>query len=173
MDHPTLIAAFVVIAAVAIVIQMLIFLGLYLMARRIYKQACLFSEMVRPSVDVVIRAFRDIEEIVTVSKESIKVVAGNASEVSQIVRERAASLDAALGDIVGKTRSQAERIDLLISSLVDQVETTAGVVQRTVLGPIQQMTALAKGFQASLDFFLTRRRPPNVREATQDEEMFI
>lgn len=173
MNHPTLIAVFVVIAAIAIVIQMLVFLGFFLMARKAYKQASLVGETARPGIDAAIKAFRDIAEIVSVSKQSIETVAANASGVSQVVRERAVSLDAALGDIVGKTRSQAERIDLMISTLVDQVETTAGALQRTVLGPIQQMTALAKGFQASLDFFLTRRRPPTVREATQDEEMFI
>ncbi|MGH9403227.1 MAG: hypothetical protein ACRD2P_14085 [Terriglobia bacterium] len=173
MNHPTLIAVFVVIAAVAIFIQMLIFLGFFLIARRVYKAAHLFSQEARPSVEALARGFRDVAEIVSVSKESIKTVAGNASEVSQMVRGQAASLDAALSDIADRTRSQVERIDLMISSLVSQVETTAGMVQRTVLGPIQQMSALAKGFQASLDFFLSRRHSPTVREATQDEEMFI
>ncbi|MGH9354165.1 MAG: hypothetical protein ACRD2G_18705 [Terriglobia bacterium] len=173
MNHPTLVAVFVVIAAVAIVIQMLVFLGLFLMARRIYKEARLFGETVRPSVDVVMRAFRDLAEIVSVSKESIKTVAGNASEVSQMVRGQAASLDAALSDIADRTRSQVERIDLLISSVISSIESAVSAVERTVVSPVQEMAALVKGVRTGLDFFLSRRRSPSVREATQDEEMFI
>lgn len=173
MNHPTLIAVFVVIAAIAIVIQMLVFLGFYLMARRIHKQASQVGEALRPGVEAAVRTFRDVAEAVSVSKESIRAVAENAAGISRLARERVGSLDVALGDLVSKTRAQAERIDLLISTLVDQVETTANAWQRTVLGPIQQMAALAKGFQTGLDFFLSRRRSPTVREATQDEEMFI
>lgn len=173
MNHPTLIAVFVVIAAIAIVIQMFVFLGFYLMARRIHKQAGLLGETMKPGIEAAVRAFRDVAEAISVSKESVRAVAENASGISRLARERAGSLDLALGDLVSRTRSQAERIDLMISTLVDQAETTASALQRTVLGPIQQMTALAKGFQTGLDFFLSRRRSPTVREATQDEEMFI
>lgn len=173
MNHPTLIAVFVVIAAIAIVIQMFVFLGFYLMARRLHKQASLLGEAVRPGIEATVRAVKDVAEAVSFSKESIRTVAENASGISRLARERAGSLDMALGDLVSKTRSQAERIDQLFSTLVDQVETTANAWQRTVLGPIQQIAALAKGFQTGLDFFLSRRHSPTVREATQDEEMFI
>lgn len=165
----TLITVFVIIAAVAIVIQMLILLGFALAARRAFKQAAHLSEVVKPWVEPAQRILRDISEMAAASR----AVAENASTLSRIARARADSIDAALGEIIARTRSQAERADLLIANLMDQVETTANAWQKAVIRPIQQITAVARGVQTAMDFFMSHRRPPNVREPAHDEEMFI
>jgi hypothetical protein len=53
------------------------------------------------------------------------------------------------------------------------VETTADVVQRNVLAPIQEISAVVKGVRSGLEFLFSRRRAPSVSEATQDEQLFI
>jgi hypothetical protein len=173
MDHPTLIAVFLVIATIAIVVQMLVLLGFLLMAWRIYKEARLFRHKSKLEIDLVVAGFRDFLEIISCSKDSIKTITADAAEVSHMVRGRAASVDAALGEIVEKTRLQLERIDILITTLVDRVETAATTVQRTILRPVQEIGALTRGIQTGLDFLLSHRHTSRVREATQDEEMFI
>jgi len=61
----------------------------------------------------------------------------------------------------------------MISELVEKVGTTADTVQRGVLGPIQELSAVVKGIRSGLEFLFARRRVTNVSEATQDEQLFI
>jgi hypothetical protein len=46
-------------------------------------------------------------------------------------------------------------------------------VQRGVLAPVQEVSAVIKGMQAGLEFLFSRRRSTSVSEAAQDEQLFI
>ncbi len=76
-------------------------------------------------------------------------------------------------ELLEKSRSQIVRVDRMVSELVEKVETTADSVQKGVLGPIQEVSAVVKGVRSGLEFLFTRRRVTNVSEATQDEQLFI
>jgi hypothetical protein len=78
-----------------------------------------------------------------------------------------------VADLVDKTRFQVSRVDRMVSDLVQKVETTADVVQRNVLAPIYEVSAVVKGVRSGLEFLFSRRRAPSVSEATQDEQLFI
>lgn len=171
MDHGTLIAVFVVIAAVAIVIQTLILLGFFLMFWKVYKQAMLISREAKRHMDTVVTIATDV---LAQSREPLRAAAMNMAEVSQMIRARAAVLDSALVGFLDQARVQVERMNVLAGSLMDRLESTAGAVERGVLGPLREFSALARGLTAGLDFFLfSRRRSLAGRETTQDEEMFI
>lgn len=170
MDHATLIAVFIVIAAVAIVLQMLLLLGFLLIFRKAYMEARSGYREAKRQIDLVVQTAADV---ITSAREPVKTATANMAEISRIVRDRAASIDGALGEALEKTRFQIDRADLLVSSLVDRVTAAADSIERNVLGPLQRFSALARGIQAGLDFFLSRRRPSTANEAKHDEEMFI
>ena len=76
-------------------------------------------------------------------------------------------------ELLEKSRSQIVRVDQMVSDLVEKVETTADSVQKGVLGPVNEVSAVVKGVRAGLEFLFSRRRVTNVSEATQDEQLFI
>ncbi|MGH9449131.1 MAG: hypothetical protein ACRD11_01170 [Terriglobia bacterium] len=170
MDHGTLIAVFVVVAAVAIVIQMLILLSLFLMVWKAYKQVTFVSREARRHMDTVVHIALDV---LAQSREPMKTVTANAAEVSRIVLARVETLDSVLDDILARTREQVGRIDLMITSLAERVGSTAGAVERGVLGPVREVAALTRGIATGFGFFLSHRRSAAGRKAGQDEEMFI
>lgn len=170
MDHDTLIAVFVVIAAIAIVIQAAILLGFYLIVRRIHNQISEIGREAKQNMDRVVAA---IMEIIAGSREPLKAVTANVAEMSRIVRERTGLLDEALGDWTEKTRLQVQRIDQLVSGFIERADRTANTFQRNIVGPLQEVGAIFKGIQSGLDFFFSRRQPSTAREPTHDEEMFI
>lgn len=170
MDHDTLIAIFIIIAAVAIVIQMCILLGMFLVARKLRDPILTLTREARQNMD---RVMQSAMEIINTSREPIKAVAANAAEMSRIARERTVILDQTVAEISERTRQQAIRIDGTITTLVDRVETTANSVQRNVVGPLVEVGAIFKGVQSGIDFFFSRRHRTTIREARQDEEMFI
>ena len=76
-------------------------------------------------------------------------------------------------ELLDKSRAQIVRVDQMVTDLVEKVETTADAVQKGVLGPIQEVSAVVKGVRSGLEFLFSRRRVTNVSEATQDEQLFI
>src|SRR5579885_903158 len=103
MDHGTLIAVFVVIAAVAIVLQMLILLGLYLVARRIQGEVSETTRDVRQRLEATVQA---VAAPFAESREQIKAVTLNVAEVSRIIRERTSSVDDVLAEMIKEPASR-------------------------------------------------------------------
>ncbi len=112
-------------------------------------------------------------EIVNNSREPLRIIAVNLAEISRIVRDRTSTADEVAAELLDKSREQIVRVDRMVSELVEKVETTADSVQKGVLGPIQEVSAVVKGVRSGLEFLFSRRRVTNVSEATQDEQLFI
>ena len=112
-------------------------------------------------------------EIVNNSREPLRNITANLAEISRILRDRTTNVDVLAGELVDKSRMQIVRVDQMVSDLVEKVEKTADAVQRGVLGPIQEASAVLKGVRSGLEFLFSHRRVVDVREATQDEQLFI
>ncbi len=112
-------------------------------------------------------------EVVNNSREPLRTITANLAEISQVLRNRTTSADQVAAELLGKSREQIVRVDRMVTDLVEKVETTADSVQKGVLGPIQEVSAVVKGVRTGLEFLFSRRRVTNVSEATQDEQLFI
>ena len=112
-------------------------------------------------------------EIVNNSREPLRNITANLAEISRMLRDRTTHVDALAAELMDKSRVQIIRVDQMVSDLVEKVEKTADAVQRGVLGPIQEVSAVLKGVRSGLEFLFSRRRVVDVREATQDEQLFI
>lgn len=170
MAHETVLTVFVIIAAVAIVVQALLLLGVYLAIRSIHREVQGVRADVKQRLDPLTQS---VTEILANSREPVRTITANLAEISQMLRDRTSHVDALVADLVDKSRLQIVRVDQMVSDLVQKVETTADVVQRNVLAPIHEVSALIKGLRSGLEFLFSRRRASSVSEATQDEQLFI
>lgn len=170
MDHGTIIAVFVVIAAIALATQAAVLVSFYLLAQRMRRELSRTSADIKRQVDLVAG---QVLEIIEIYREPIRTVTANIAEVSRVIRERTGQLDEALDDLTGRSRVQVARVDQLITDLIAKVEAASSAVQRGVMNPLREAFAVVKGVQTALDLLFSRRRPSSVSEATQDEEMFI
>ena len=64
------------------------------------------------------------------------------------------------------------RVDQLLSNTVARVEETTETIQRNVLAPIREISAILAGVRTALDY-LRHRNKTRVERATQEEELFI
>lgn len=70
--------------------------------------------------------------------------------------------------------TQVERVDKLFAELTARVDQTAELVQRAVLAPIREGTALMAGITAALEALQDwRHRPANRKGADDEEGLFI
>jgi len=170
MAHETLLTIFIFIAAAAIVLQALAMFGLYKVIQRIESDVAGLRSDVTRRIDPLAES---VTEIVENSREPLRSITSDLAEVARVARERAGKVDEALDDLLDRFRLQVIRIDQTITDVLEKVDKTTTAVQKNIVGPVTEVSAVLKGLQVGLDFFLSRRRQSRSSEVPQDEQMFI
>jgi len=166
---------FIVVAAVAIVIQAGILVALYAafkktsmrvetLAMRVESVTNDVQTRVLPTVD-------NLQSFIVANRPKVEAIVENLSVTTTKVRGQVERLDATLDDIVDRTRLQVIRADELVSRTMDRVEETTEAVQRTVVSPVRVASGFLQGVSVGLGSFFRRRRQPT--NGSQHDEMFI
>ena len=170
MDHNTGLTVALILVSVAVLMQAGAMLGIFLAIRKITGQVETVRSDIKQRLDPLVESTL---EIVNNSREPLRTISANLAEISTILRNRTNSADQVAAELLDKSRTQIVRVDRMVSGLVDKVESTADVVQRGMLVPINEVSAVMKGVRSGLEFLFSHRRVTNVSEATQDEQLFI
>ena len=170
MEQNTGLTVAIILVAIAVLMQAGAMLGIWLAIRKVPGQIERVRSDFKQRLDPLAQAAL---EIVNNSREPLRTISANLAEISTILRDRTTNADQVAAELLDKSRAQILRVDRMVSDLVEKVETTASVVQKGVLGPIQEVSAVVKGVRSGLEFLFSRRRVTNVSEATQDEQLFI
>lgn len=165
--------AFVVIAGVAIVIQMVILAAMFVQLQVAIREFTRIATDLQNRLDpILLRVNRILED----SEERIGSVMGDAAEITRLARSQAQKVDRVFTDTVERLRIQVIRADQILTGVLEVVEEAGSRVRKTVWGPLHQVSAVLKGFKAGLDFIRGaqgRRNSPETEASTQDEELFI
>ena len=158
-----------IVIAVALLVQMGILVALLVALRNWSKRTEAFVERVDRNIEPVLRATR---ELVADGKEKLNAISTNLTEISDLTKKQIVRLDGIVTDASDRARLQLARLDQLASDTVSRMEETSQVIQRSILTPIREISAVLAGVRSALDF-LFRRDKVGVERATQDEELFI
>ena len=170
MGHDNVLLFLAIVVAIAILIQSLAMLGMWLSLRKIPGKVDQIRADVRLHLDPMARS---VTELLTITRGPLQTVTANLADISETLRQRSAQVDTVVEDLVEKSHQQIIRADQLMSSLVDKVEATTEKVQQSILTPLHEISAVVKGLQTGLEFLFNRKRPAGGRETTQDEQLFI
>ena len=162
--------AFIVIAAVAIVIQMAILLAMFLQVRAAIEQFTRIATDLQNRIDpILLRTNRILED----SEDRIASIMGDAAEITRVARGSAQKIDRVFTDAVERLRVQIIRADHILTGTLEVVEESGAKFRRTLWTPIQQASAILKGIKVAIDMIRGQNRRPEPEAATQDEELFI
>jgi hypothetical protein len=153
------------VAALALLIQMFIFLGLYRSIKAIAERLQVFTDRAEPLIESTRRL---VEETRTQSRDLFFKV----NEIVEVTRTQVVRVDELLGDVTVHTRTQLARIDRVAEDACERVEATVAAVQKTVLTPVREIHAVAAAVRAVVHT-LGRRKLSAVERPTQDEDLFI
>ncbi len=170
MAHDTVLTFFVIVATAAIVVQAFVLLAVYRAMQDIRRDFEGIRVATQQRLD---RLSQTATEFLAKSREPVSTITANLAEISRILRERTSHVDTLVADLVEKSRLQIIRVDQMVSDIVQKVETATDAIERGVLGPIHEVSAIIKGLRTGLEFLFSRRRASSVSEATQDEQLFI
>jgi DNA anti-recombination protein RmuC len=163
--------AFIVIAAVAIVLQTFILLTMAVQMRASVERLLKITTELQSKVDPILtRTARILED----SEDRIASIMGDAAEITRVARSQAQKVDRVFTEAVERLRIQVIRADQILTGALEVIEDAGSKFRKTVWGPVHQASALLKGLKAGLDFLRGQNNRPGESDAArQDEELFI
>lgn len=170
MAHETLLTIFIIVVAAAVLLQALVLFGLYKAIRHVQGDVAGLRADVTRRIDPLLES---LTEIVSDSREPIRSLTTDLAEVARVARNGAGKVDNALDELLDRFRLQVLRVDETLTDVLEKVDKTTTTVQRNIIGPVTEVSALLKGLQVGLDFFFSRRHETRNRDVPQDEQMFI
>src|SRR5215470_7463220 len=168
MDN-TVITIFVVVTAIAVLIQAGILVGMFFAVRKSSAKIESLAEEVKTKV---LPTAELAHEMITDLRPKITTVLDNVAVSTTVLRNQMERVDATLTDIIDRTRLQVIRADEFVNHTMDKLEETREAVQRTVVSPVRHISGLMHGLTAGVEAFFSRRRGRESANAQQDE-MFI
>jgi uncharacterized protein YoxC len=166
-----IITVFVVVAAVAIVLQMVILFALYKALRQTSdRMEGIAGRLEQQATPVLATAAAILDD----AKPKIAEITTNLAETSASVRSHVSEVGHATSEIMERARLQAARLDEFVISAAQKVEATSELLQHKVLSPMRRVRAVVTALNAGLSFFKSTRSPRrNSSDEVEDEEMFI
>jgi len=164
MDQQTLMTVFVGIAAIALLIQMGMLIGIYRATRGMQDSV----QRLLPKIESLIDASRQTIED---SRKQILDITSKTSDILETVRKQMERLDEVLEDATARAHVQLERADLVLDDVMERAHDTVAVVHTSIMKPLREIQGVAAGLRAAIQFLMRGR--PNPTHATSDEEMFI
>ncbi len=168
--HDTLLTVFTGVVALAVVIQTVLFFGMYKAIRQISARLDgmgkdLLSNIaaVSAKVDEGLSTIRDFVE-------GLKPVRDKLAATTDIIHDRVTVLDAFLAETAETARLEIAKIQDTIQSASQKAEETIEFLRKNLLAPFNELSAISRAVRVAMDVLLRRRRNPG---SAQDEEMFI
>src|ERR1700733_725822 len=161
----TIMAVFVVIAAIALLGQALALLGLFIVARDLRTK--------------VFDSWPQIESIIGSSKRTLEqaehhlgIIGSSSVAILDVTKQELMRVDELLSDASMRAKVQLERAEMVLDDTMTRVQQTVSMVQRGVLSPVREIHGIISGIRTAFKH-MTRGGRTTVEHVTSDEEMFI
>lgn len=161
--------AFVIVTAVAVVLQMLILAGMFFAVRKTSAKVESLTEEVKTKV---LPTAELAHSMMAEMRPKIETLVDNVSVSTTKMRTQLERIDATLTDIVDRARLQVIRADEFVTNTMDRLEETREAVQRTVVSPVRHISGLMHGVTVGLETLFSRQKGRAASNLPRDE-MFI
>lgn len=170
---------------VLLIVQVGVFVGLYLLARKLVTLAERASTL-QSRAELLITNTEPVLKLAHNLMGELKEAAGyfaqgaeHINSIAEMAKDEAAELRNLLGDTTALARREVERaqdkvekVQDTLAVATDQFQRTTAMVQHSILEPAREFSYVMFGLRRAMQVFFAGNRLP-VNQAYQDEEMFI
>jgi len=161
----TLLTIFVIVAAIALVIQAGMLIGLFIVARNLQSKITAVLPQVQGIIAVSKRTIEGVEK-------QVQKIGTTSNAILDVTKQQLVRVDELLSDATTRAKVQMERAEMVLDDAMTRTQQTVSLVQRGVVRPVREVYGVFAGFRTALSY-LGRGGRPTVDHATSDEEMFI
>jgi type IV secretory pathway VirB2 component (pilin) len=173
---PSWIGFFIVLTSLAIILQTIILIALFVQVRRTATRTEQVVSDVRTQLTPILSR---IQLLVGDVAPRLTGIVSDASEITRLARSQTQRVDRIFAETVERARLQLVHLDQILTGALETVEDAGAQLRRSVVGPVTKTAALIRGIQTGLEFYRSVRREGHHRpsepsaERSPDEGMFI
>ena len=143
-------------------LQSVVMVSLYLLWKRAVGQ-----------VELTLGQLRELMPSLRAVTDNLKTVSEDVVEVSRSAREQVRNIEVMIGETGRTLQDQLERVDRMSRDVSERVNETVNLVQDSIIRPVREVGALARGVSRGFDFLLHRKDRPGADDTRHDEDLFI
>ncbi len=181
LDNETIRLAFAVVTGLAVLLQTIILLAISAAVRKVANSVREEAENLRTSVMPVIYDTRDLLANTQASLASaqeflasaqgfytrvapkVETAATDLVQITQTLRQQTAEFQTSATEVLEKVRRQSNRLDQMLTSLLNSADRAGSFVVESVSRPVQQVSAMLRSIKAIVE---TLRKPLAARQPT-------
>jgi methyl-accepting chemotaxis protein len=184
----------VILACLAFLVQALVAIGIFRVARALQKKVSPLVDHVEtistkvvpvveklgptidktgPAIEAATRVIAAVQKTVDETRPRVAEISAEAAAIAKSTRRQVERIGGLLGDAGEKARERLEQIDRSVDNTVEHLEQAGETMKRAVMRPVREVNGLAAGIGAAMSTLVHGSHRPSVDHATQDEEMFI
>jgi hypothetical protein len=163
-----------VVIALAMVLQVLILIALFLQTRRtMQKVEKTVTDLNERAGPILTR----VQILLDDTQPKISTMVTDAAHIVYLARGQAQKVDRVFTDAADRLRGQLLHVDRILTGTMEAVEDAGTQFRHSFWRPVQKASALVQGIKVGLDLLRSRRAAaPRRRDdetAEQEEELFI
>jgi hypothetical protein len=164
---------FSIIAAIALVVQVVILTALFFELRRTTDNVNRLSSELQSRVGPILTR---VQILLDDTQPKISTMVSDASHIVYLARGQAQKVDRVFTEAADRLRGQLVHADRILTGTLEAVEEAGSQFKHSFWRPVQKASALVQGIKVGLDLLRSRRgsrsRGDEPRES-QEEELFI
>ncbi len=163
---------FSIIAAMALVIQVVILTLLFFQLRRTSENTNRLVTDLQSRVGPILTR---VQILLDDTQPKISNMVNDASHIVYLARGQAQKIDRVFTDAADRLRGQLVHADRILTGTLEAVEDAGAKFSHSFWRPVQKASALVQGIKVGLDLLRSRRRRSRGDEPReqQEEELFI
>ncbi len=178
LESETLLLACIALIAVAMTVQAIILLCIFIGLRRATNSIKVQLEDLRSSVLPVVGNTRDLLanmlDLFARVGPRIEAVSTDLAEITHGLRVQTAEIQSSAEEIMERVRKQTSRIDGMFSTVLDGVEKAGGFVAEVVSRPVRQISAVLASIKAVVESLRTPSKDERpAHPPATDKDMFV
>ena len=168
----TWVPIFVVVAAVAIVIQVALLSALFFQMRRTMVRLETFTNDMQARIGPILTR---VQLLVDDTQPKISELVADAAHVVYLTRSQAQKMDRVFTEASDRLRGQLVTVDRILTGALETVEEAGTQFRRSVWKPMQKVSAVVTGIKVGLDLLRARRGGSSRGDGSveTEEELFI
>jgi ABC-type transporter Mla subunit MlaD len=173
-DSQTILLAFVAVVTLAVLLQAIVMLAIYLSLRKAARSIKEEFEDLRDSISPIIDNTRTLVARVAPRVES---TADDLAAMAHGMRAQTADIQAAATEILERLRAQTARMDGMISSVFDTLDRVSSFLTEAVAKPMRQLSGILASVKAVVESLRNAESKthtsPAPEDINSDKDMFV
>jgi len=148
LDNQTIQLIFIAVTALAVLLQAIILLAIFVTVRKAARSVREEVEDLRSSIMPIVDTTR---ELINRTAPRVEDAVVDLADIAHGLRVQTAQMESSVTEILERVRTQASRVDEMFSSLLDAVDRAGGFVAEAVSGPVRQISGLLASIKAIIE----------------------